>query len=363
MSEEALKFDRLATDFNGQINTFLTTNDILAYTATSTLFRSTRWSTLINRVLKLVMDGEEKKVEQLLLIHPELSMMAGTATDFSGRTVNTTPWRYALWAWDTPMCNMMLDCLTDSPQKMVITQELILQFRTQEERGFRYTSNGETFHSTHFDLSVIINAHQYYSEHYKGWRADERARYVKPRRYWSEIIGNAQRSFPAYIAQNYTFSFRPTSDPKPMFQSPLHVANDREKTFHRNLMVRGYDIGGAVHHYVEVHWFEKPSSDPTRWSLGVNGGIHLGALSLAFSCDKSSAYLESRDGYFYPVFGSTRGVNMANCSDSHSGIEAKNIEWSMLTDLQTTNQQNLVLLHERLLRSLQQEPVCSCVIS
>ena len=47
---------------------------------------------IANKLLLQVMHDEQDKAEKTLKIHPELLTRVGTATDYSGRTFETTAW-------------------------------------------------------------------------------------------------------------------------------------------------------------------------------------------------------------------------------------------------------------------------------
>jgi hypothetical protein len=112
---------------------------------TQGLFQPHRLQKMANKLLLQVMHGEQEKAAKILKIHPELLMMTGFATDYSGRTFETTAFRYALWALDTRyMCNMMLDCLPYSEQGEAIKQGLLMQFKAQVQDGLDYELNGMT---------------------------------------------------------------------------------------------------------------------------------------------------------------------------------------------------------------------------
>ena len=59
---------------------------------TQSLFQPARMQEMANKLLLQVMHGEQEKAAKILKIHPELLTMTGTATDYSGRTFETTAW-------------------------------------------------------------------------------------------------------------------------------------------------------------------------------------------------------------------------------------------------------------------------------
>ena len=198
------------------IGKYLTEKDksTLALTSKTTqgLFQPHRLQMMLNKLLLQVMHGEQDKAEKILKSHPELLEMTGEATDYSGRTFNTTAFRYALWALDTRyMCNMMLDCLPDSPQGEAIKQALLTQFKAHDQDGVFYKLNGVTIHEKHYDFSPLIEALQTYVNHYNDWYPTNN--FDAMRNQWSKVVGLAQRYVPAHVAQHYCDpdeSFHPT---------------------------------------------------------------------------------------------------------------------------------------------------------
>ncbi len=210
------------------IGPFLDKNDAsqlaLVSKTTQGLFQPHRMQMIANKLLLQVMHGEQDKAEEILKRRPELLLMSGTATDYSGRTFNTTAFRYALWALDTRyMCNMTLDCLPDSPQGEAIKQALLAQFKAHEQDGVLYQLNGETIHEKHYDFSPLIKALQTYVDHFNDWFATDNRDALKNQ--WSKVVGLSQSYLPAHVAQHYCDG-EVSFDPTPQFN---------KKTFNRKL--------------------------------------------------------------------------------------------------------------------------------
>ena len=249
------------------IGEYLTEKDksALALTSKTTqgLFQHHRLQMMLNKLLLQVMHGEQDKAEKILKRHPELLEMTGEATDYSGRTFNTTAFRYALWALDTRyMCNMMLDCLPYSPQGEAIKQALLTQFKAHEQDGVFYKLNGVTIHETHYDFSPLIEALQTYVNHYNDWYATNN--FDAMRNQWFKVVGLAQRYVPAHVAQHYCDPDE-SFDPTPQFN---------KKTFKRALEFYNYITGKRE------FWFAPVSSTS---GLGVNFGIYRAADGRATS--------------------------------------------------------------------------------
>ena len=225
---------------------------------TQGLFQPARHQTMANKLLLQVIRGEQDKAEKILKIRPELLLMTGTATDYSGRTFATTAFRAALWALDTRyMCNMMLDCLPDSPQGVDIRQCLLTQFNEQLQDGLDYTLNGRTIHEVHYDFSPIKAALQTYVDNCPNWEADENWDAMTDQ--WCKVVGLAQRYFPANVAQHYC-DHAESFDPTPAFN---------KKTFVRSLVFFYYV--SDRHEF----WFA-PTTRCARDRLGADFGICRG---------------------------------------------------------------------------------------
>ncbi len=239
------------------ISSYLTVRErstlALVSKTTQGLFRLPHLQDIANKLLLWVMRGEQDKAEKMLRISPELLMMTGVATDYSGRTFETTAFRYALWALDTRyMCNMMLDCLPCSEQGDIIKQSLLMQYNAQVDDGVDYELNGVTKHETHYDFSPLIDALQTYVNQYRN----PHYFYLEEMQHqWTKVVGLAQRYVPAHVAQHYCSrdeSFFPT----------LPFTFVRSLTFCRNLMTRANEF-----------WYTPASSTS---GLGVDFAILSG---------------------------------------------------------------------------------------
>ena len=232
---------------------------------TQGLFQRDRHQEMANKLLLQVIRGEQDKAEKILKIRPDLLLMTGTATDYSGRTFATTAFRAALWALDTRyMCNMMLDCIPVSQEGEAIKQGLMNQFKTHAAEGLDYELNGVTIHETHYDFSPIKAALKTYVDNYPNWSVA-----VKPDamvNQWCKVVGLAQRYVPAHVAQHYcdrTESFYPT----PAFN---------KKTFVRRDLYFYNVVQGNC-----KDWFDTTSG------LGVDFAIAAGDIHLTGPCART----------------------------------------------------------------------------
>jgi hypothetical protein len=134
-------------------------------------------------------------------------------TDYSGRTFECTAYEYAYWAKDRHMLRMLESYMKEDEE----TKAFLLQRVEEiEKNGLTYLQHGKTVTgSKHFDLSILINALDYYVKIYNGsntWHEIEAA--------WM-AVGKAQRDVPAHVAHEYCRpdrSFNPTPEvPVPTF--------------------------------------------------------------------------------------------------------------------------------------------------
>ena len=253
----------LNQDIANAIDEYLTENEKSVCAVTSkpgqTFFQPARVQMIANTLLLQVMRGEQDKAEKILKIKPELMLMTGIATDYSGRTFETTAFRYALWALDTRyMCNMMLDCLPCSGQGEAIKQVLLTQFREQSKDGLYYKLNGKTIHGVHYDFSPLIIALQTYIRNHQHWYTTDNWDALEKQ--W-KVVGLAQRDVPAHVAQHYC-------DPDESFGCLSPHGFSKEK-FRRSLECSaGYSDSLTF-------WFSlDPSHDPLGFGCGFfRGGV------------------------------------------------------------------------------------------
>ncbi len=157
---------------------------------------------MADKLLLQVMHGEQDKAEVILKIRPDLLMIKGTATDYSGRTFTCTAFQYALWALDTRyMCNMMLDCVPNSPDAKIIQEGLLMQLLAHEHGGIEYQLELRTVREKHYDFTPILTALKTYVDNYDHWYAN--LMWAEMERQWCRVVGLAQRYVPAHVAQHY----------------------------------------------------------------------------------------------------------------------------------------------------------------
>ncbi|CAM3040968.1 hypothetical protein [Legionella worsleiensis] len=127
-----------------------------------------------------------RKNIELLKYRPFSSFQDITGVSFSG-----TAFQYALWAMDTHMYTMMIDCLPQTEQGEEIRKDLLKQAEEQKE---------------HFDFQPLIKALKIYVFCFNGWNWEQR------KAHWSKVIGGVQQNLPAHVRHEYchpTRSFYP----------------------------------------------------------------------------------------------------------------------------------------------------------
>ncbi|KTC78413.1 hypothetical protein [Legionella brunensis] len=217
------------------------------------LFQSAR---LLEKLLEHVAKGNQVKAEWIIKKHPELLLLKGKVTDYSGREFeNISAFQLALWALDVKyMAPMMLKCLPKNETGKKIKNELLRQFEELKTKGIRYTLNGVIFNESHFSLSPLLTVLQTYVTNFYNLEKKQR------QSYWCTVVGKAQWFVPAHIAQHYC-------DQEDNFCSTPKFDKDH---FERNLTY--YDALTNEPHF----WFS-PANEST--GLGVNVGVvHGGAL-------------------------------------------------------------------------------------
>lgn len=152
-------------------------------------------SEVVERLLRLVAEGEQDAAEAMIQRNRKLLLAAGTVTDLSGRTFKRiTAFQYALWALDWHMWKMLLKYL---PGEAAAQQCAVL-----ETKG--------TTHGRHFSLQRLITALQTYIDH-DSWNVDQREKH------WCTVVGSEQRRLPVHVVNEYCHRTR-SFDPCPDFE-------------------------------------------------------------------------------------------------------------------------------------------------
>ncbi|MGQ3891117.1 hypothetical protein [Legionella sp. CNM-4043-24] len=134
-------------------------------------------------LIEHVAHGRQDEAKDILDQFPELLLETGTVTDIGGNHFQgITAFKYALWAMDTHIYTMMLDCLPEGDQGGEIRGDLLAQATTQIE---------------HFDFKPLITALQTYVDNFDGWDSTQREAH------WHKVVGLAQQSLPAHVRHEY----------------------------------------------------------------------------------------------------------------------------------------------------------------
>lgn len=164
-----------------------------------TFFQPKKLQDILTQLLWNVVAGEQSAVRDMLRSCPNLLLIRGAVTDYSGRTfTNITVFEYAVWALDVRyMCPMMLDIIPQDKSGEVIRKGLLQQFKNMMRSGLTYTLNGRTYNEKHYDFSLLINA-------YKNYISKLTSNYpFSSAEYWIRVIGSLQFETVAHVAQHY----------------------------------------------------------------------------------------------------------------------------------------------------------------
>ncbi|CAM2949888.1 hypothetical protein [Legionella worsleiensis] len=106
--------------------------------------------------------------------------------DITGASFSGTAFQYALWAMDTHMYNMMIDCLPQNEQGEEIRKDLLKQAEEQKE---------------HFSFKPLISALQTCVNNCNSWSTSQLEAH------WCKVVGMAQRDLPAHVRHEYCNPF------------------------------------------------------------------------------------------------------------------------------------------------------------
>lgn len=155
-----------------------------------------------------VVFGLKEQAELMIQRHPALLLMNGTVTDYSHRIIkDSNPIRYALWAKDTPMLHMLfyyltkIGCMDYAKKQLDEHREFGLSYQIKNESGELINVQNEQ----HFDLTTIfftpLNKYLQLLNTYNPTTATSSETNALSAE-WLKIK-NAQRLFPAHLAQRY----------------------------------------------------------------------------------------------------------------------------------------------------------------
>ncbi|MGQ3892784.1 hypothetical protein [Legionella sp. CNM-4043-24] len=150
---------------------------------------------LTNTLIQHVANGRQDEAKAILARFPELLLETGAAIDIAGYQFTGTAFEYAVWAMDTHMYTMMLDCLPQNEQGEEIRKGLLEQAEAQKE---------------HFNFQPLITALQTYVDNFNAWDWPQR------QEHWCKVVGLTQRDLPAHVRHEYCYPDRSFS-PVPNF--------------------------------------------------------------------------------------------------------------------------------------------------
>ena len=217
-------------------------------------------------LLRHIARGEQTQAEALLRADPSLMFKRWHVRDLSGRNFpSVSGFEYALWAMDTRMWRMMIDCIPDTPEGEQLRMLLLAQNQNLETEGISFDLEGQQFeHQHHFDFSPSRLAMQGYVNQEMG-------------DHFYHVIGREQGLFPAHVANEYCHDPIFHNRPPEYFQTPDLV---------RTLTLAPFAEGGQ-----EVTW----------WPVEGGSSLVIGEDFAVTHVDmRACAYLSATDNP--PVF-------------------------------------------------------------
>ncbi len=214
-----------------KISDFLEPQDLVNLSQTERmnqgLFQPELNDRFLQKLLSCVVKGEQDKAERILNQHSNLLSMAGSITDYSGRTFQkATAFQLALWSKDRHMWSMMLRCIPPGAEGNAIRTSLLEQYHALEQNGLHfsmkplmYCFDGQTHtikgenNSKCYNMQPLLDAMRFYVEHYDQWRHSNS--FERLAQHWCRVVGLLQRTLPAHVINEYCRldrSFFPTPD-------------------------------------------------------------------------------------------------------------------------------------------------------
>ncbi|QBR83806.1 hypothetical protein E3983_05375 [Legionella israelensis] len=190
----------------------------------------------VRKLVRLVARGEENAAKAMLKTDIDLLLKKEHVTDYSGRTFDkVSAFQYALWAMDSHMWQMMLECLQEvanegnDDRAEEIKAKLLAQYKEVQEKGLNYTLNDEAHthveEEHHFNFQPLLDALDTYAQDFDQWTWPQREDH------WNHKVGGAQRLVPAHIAQEYCHPDFPFNS----FRSFKEADFPRELTFYNQI--------------------------------------------------------------------------------------------------------------------------------
>ncbi|WP_207385702.1 hypothetical protein, partial [Legionella israelensis] len=192
----------------------LSSRDLAAFSQSSTNhYRLFQPILNARKFVHLVARGEENAAKAMLKTDINLLLKKECVTDYSGRTFEkVSAFQYALWAMDSHMWQMMLECLQEAANEgnddlaEEIRTALLAQYQEVQDKGLHYTLNDKDRTRVegehHFNFQPLLGALATYVQHFSQWKRPQREEH------WCRKVGGAQRLIPAHVAQEYCRSDR-----------------------------------------------------------------------------------------------------------------------------------------------------------
>lgn len=136
------------------------------------------------KLLEYVGHGRQNDAATIIKRYPDVLLRRPLepVRDIAGNLYSGTAFQYALWAMDTRMYTMMLDCLPPDEQGEKIRGSLLQQFEGLTE---------------HFDFHPLLKALQAFVNNFDAWEQSQKDRY------WCQVVGGAQCGLPAHVRHEY----------------------------------------------------------------------------------------------------------------------------------------------------------------
>lgn len=152
--------------------------------------------------LHLVAQGHQDEAEKLLTANPSQTQVLlharGLFTDYSGRTFKCSAYEYAYWAKDIYMYRMLQSHMDKNTEALKG-----IRINHLKNKGLIYQQQGQTFQTSHFDMTPLLTALREYDTLVKNGQTSLALKKIR----------NAQLNLPAHVANEYCRhdrSFAPT---------------------------------------------------------------------------------------------------------------------------------------------------------
>ncbi|QBR83804.1 hypothetical protein E3983_05240 [Legionella israelensis] len=309
------KINELSPELTAEIAGNLSSRDLAALSQSSTnQYRLFQPIVNVRKFVHLVALGEENAAKAMLKTDIDLLLKKERVTDYSGRTFEkVSAFQYALWAMDSHMWQMMLECLQEAANEgkdgrvEEIRAKLLTHYKEVQDEGLNYTLNDEAHTRVegehHFNFQPLLDALDTYVKNYHQWGREQREER------WCRKVGYAQRQVPAHVAQEYCRSDLPL---------------DQSRSFKEVNFPRGLKF---------YHWGsdQMKSWFPLSWDdgLGFDFGMYNGTAGLPGCVGTRSQVTLGRSVYW-------SGINLKALSTLHAvrTQEVDELAKSLLAPLQ-----------------------------